>query len=90
MRDGLRSNLARRHSSLPSVGVRGIFSTQIPISEQHGPELEHLGLIVYPHDRENCSGCAANRAIRETEEEALREMARKVDELFMGKKTEGR
>lgn len=62
------------------------FPIEIPISKQDGPELEHMGLIVYPHDRENCPGCAANRAIREMEQEVLGELARKADEMFMGKR----
>ena len=66
------------------------FPIEIPISKQVGPELEHLGLIVYPHDRERCLGCAANRAILETREEAIKEMARKADEMFTGKKNKGR
>lgn len=65
------------------------FPIGVPVSERAGPELEHLGLIVYPHDRENCPGCAANRAIWEMEQEALRELARKVDEMFMGRKPKG-
>ena len=65
------------------------FPIGVPVSEQAGPALEHAGLIVYPHDRENCPGCAVNRAIRKMEEEAIRELARKADEMFLGKK-EGR
>jgi late competence protein required for DNA uptake (superfamily II DNA/RNA helicase) len=66
------------------------FQTKIPISTKVGPELEHLGLIVYPHDRESCPGCEANRAIQEMNQEAIWEMARKVDEIFMGQKNKGR
>lgn len=61
------------------------FETKIPVSRKTGIAMDHLGLIVYPHDRESCSGCAVNRAIVEERRKALREFAEKLDRQFIGK-----
>ena len=66
------------------------FPIEIPLSEKCGTELDHMGLITYPHGREQCPGCAVNRAIREMTAEAIREMLEKVDKSFMEKRKEGR
>ncbi|MCP4201814.1 MAG: hypothetical protein GY769_07770 [bacterium] len=60
------------------------FQSEIPVSKEMGPELEHMGLIVYDHDRENCAGCKVNRALAKMREEALLAISARIELEMMG------
>ncbi len=62
------------------------FRSLVPVSQEAGEELDHMGTISFPHDRENCPGCKANRVIREQMREVLRKMAEDVDRKFLGER----
>ena len=64
--------------------MRGL-PISVPMSESIGLDLDHVGVIYYPHDRLYCCGCIANRELRREMDEAIEAFAKKIDDTFLNK-----
>lgn len=55
----------------------------LTISRELALDLDHAGMICFPHERESCVGCRANLALGRLYRSAVDELARKTDRLFL-------
>ena len=55
----------------------------VPMTRDVALDLDHSGVIYYPHDRSNCVGCIANGAVARLLDDARAELVRKIEEAFL-------